>query len=170
MGNITATTIDKNIRFKSLFSRYIQINNTNLNNFINTIPSDFNNAINKLNEIPVSAIDDNIIKNRDHLKDAIYSFHKKASTLTNKVNTQLKLLKEKDIKIIVSIHQPNLFAFSGVFKKILLSEVLSEHMENSISHPIPLFLIVDHDFMDDSWVHVAKLPSIRNSSGILEEN
>ena len=168
MGNITATAIDKNIRFKSLFSRYIQVNNPNLNNFINTIPSDINSAINKLNEIPIPTIDDNIFKNRNHLKNAISSFHKKAGTLTSKVNSQLELIDEEKIKIIVSIHQPNLFAFSGVFKKIVLSEVLSEHMNSSKGYPVPLFLIVDHDFMDDSWVHVAKLPSIRNSSGILD--
>jgi hypothetical protein len=168
VGNITATAIDKNIRFKALFSRYIQINNPNLNDFINTIPSDFNSAINKLNEVPVPTIDDNILKNRNHLKKAIYSFHKKAGTLTSKVNSQLELINEKNIKIIVSIHQPNLFAFSGVFKKIVLSGILAEHVGNSEGYPVPLFLIVDHDFMDDSWVHVAKLPSIRNSSGILD--
>jgi hypothetical protein len=168
VGNITATAIDKNIRFKSLFSRYIQINNPALNDFINTIPSDINSAINKLNEISTPTIDNNIFKNRNHLKNAIYSFHKKAGTLTNKVSSQLELINEKKIKIIVSIHQPNLFAFSGVFKKIVLSEILSDHMDNSKGYPVPLFLIVDHDFMDDSWVHVAKLPSIRNSSGILD--
>jgi len=168
VGNITATAIDKNIRFKSLFSRYIQINNPNLNNFINTIPSDINSAVNKLNEIPIHTIDENIFKNRNHLKNAISSFHKKAGTLTTKVNSQLELIDEEKIKIIVSIHQPNLFAFSGVFKKIVLSEVLSEHMDSSRGYPVPLFLIVDHDFMDDSWAHVAKLPSIRNSSGILD--
>ena len=56
-------------------------------------------------------------------------FTKKAGTLTSKVNSQLELIDEEKIKMIVSIHQPNLFAFSGVFKKIVLSEVLSEHME-----------------------------------------
>jgi len=168
LGQITATAIDKEIRFKSLFSRYIHINNPNLNNFINTIPSDFNGAINKLNEIPVSTIDNNIFTNRTHLKNAIYSFHKKAGTLTSKVNSQIELINDKKIKIIVSLHQPNLFAFSGVFKKIVLSEVLSEHMEKSKGYPMPLFLVVDHDFMDDNWVHVAKLPSVRNTSGIFD--
>ncbi|HEY9491696.1 MAG TPA: hypothetical protein VIP56_06895, partial [Nitrososphaeraceae archaeon] len=33
---------------------------------------------------------------------------------------------------------------------------------------INLFLIVDHDFMNGSWVRLAQLPSIRHSSGILE--
>jgi len=33
---------------------------------------------------------------------------------------------------------------------------------------VPLFLIVDHDFMDDKWMHVAKLPSIRNTTGVLD--
>jgi len=33
---------------------------------------------------------------------------------------------------------------------------------------VNLFLIVDHDFMDDVWIRVAQLPSVRHSDGILE--
>lgn len=168
MTSVTATAMDENILFNSYFSKYLQINNQNLNNFLRSIPSDFSNALKKLNNTTIPEVDDTILSNRSNLKSAIYNFHKKAGTLTYKVKSQLESICDKNTKIIVAIHQPNLFAFSGVYKKSVLLEILSEHLKDSESTTLPLFLIVDHDFMDDSWVHVAKLPSVRNSSGILD--
>lgn len=159
--------MDENTRFKSLFSKYLKINNSNLNNFILSIPSNFDNVIKALNEYPNSQNSENISINRKNLRHAITSFHQKAGTLTFKVNSQLNLLEENNPKIIVAIHQPNLFAYSGVFKKIVMMETISKYMPNS-DLSLPLFIIIDHDFMDDSWVHVAKLPSIRNTSGIFD--
>jgi hypothetical protein len=167
LGHITATAMDENIRFKSLFSKYLRINNSNLNNFILSIPSNFDDVLKSLKEYPYTQIDENIITNRKNLHDAITKFHQKAGTLTAKVNSQLYLLEENKPKIIVAIHQPNLFAYSGVYKKIVMMETISKYMSKS-DFPLPLFIIVDHDFMDDSWVHVAKLPSIRNTSGIFD--
>ncbi|HXS61035.1 MAG TPA: hypothetical protein VN703_09535, partial [Candidatus Sulfopaludibacter sp.] len=167
MGHITATAMDENIRFKSLFSKYLRINNSNLNNFILSIPSNFDDVLKSLKEYPYTQIDENIITNRKNLHDAITKFHQKAGTLTAKVNSQLYILEENKPKIIVAIHQPNLFAYSGVYKKIVMMETISKYMSKS-DFPLPLFIIVDHDFMDDSWVHVAKLPSIRNTSGIFD--
>ncbi len=168
MGQITATAMDKNIRFKSLFSKYLDLNNSDLNNFIMSIPSNFDGVIKTLNEYPNLQVDENIITNRKNLKTAIAEFHQRAGTLTPAVNEQLNMLEEKNLKIIVAIHQPNLFAYGGVYKKIVMMETISNHMTNSKDHYLPLFIVIDHDFMDDSWVHVAKLPSIRNSSGIFD--
>ncbi len=159
--------MDENIRFKSLFSKYLKINNSNLNNFILSIPSNFNDVIKALNEYPNSQTNENIAINRKNLQHAITSFHQKAGTLTYKVNSQLNLLEGNKPKIIIAIHQPNLFAYSGVFKKIVMMETISEYMPKS-DLSLPLFIIIDHDFRDDSWVHVAKLPSIRNTSGIFD--
>ncbi|MGN6709765.1 MAG: hypothetical protein ACTHKF_10500 [Candidatus Nitrosocosmicus sp.] len=168
MASITATAMDENLLFNSNFTKYLQINNQNLSNFIRSIPSSFNTALKRLSEVPVPEVGDNIFKNRENLKKSIYNFHQQAGTLTYKVKSQLEMLCDKNIKIIVAIHQPNLFAFSGVFKKIVLLQILSEHLKNSKEPLLPLFLVIDHDFMDDSWVHVAKLPSGRNASGILD--
>ena len=77
-------------------------------------------------------------------------------------------------QILVSIHQPNLFAYGGVFKKIILLQTIKSMLEkgngatNTNTRFINLFLIVDHDFMDDVWIRVAQLPSVRHSDGILE--
>ncbi len=124
--------MDKNIRFKSLFSKYLDLNNSDLNNFIMSIPSNFDGVIKTLNEYPNLQIDENISINRKNLKTAIAGFHQKAGTLTPVVDEQLNLLDEKKLKIIVAIHQPNLFAYGGVYKKIVMMETISNYMAKSM--------------------------------------
>lgn len=139
-----------------------------INNFIQSIPSKFDSAVKAISDNQSPNCDETILSNRKKLSDAVYNFHQKSGTLTSKVKSQIELIENEKLKIIVAIHQPNLFAFSGVFKKIIMLETLSNHLEKPDDAPLPLFLIIDHDFMDDSWVHVAKLPSMKNSSGILD--
>ena len=150
MGNMTTTAIDREIRFKSLFSKYLDIGNSELNNFILSVPAKFDNAVKMLNEAPTPKVDENIFANRRNLKDAVYNFHLKSRTLTSSVKNQIDLLDDESLKIVVAIHQPNLFAFGGVFKKIVLLETISKYLENSRDSILPLFLIIDHDFMDDN--------------------
>jgi hypothetical protein len=168
LGSITTTAIDGQIQFKSLFSKYLEIGDSDINSFILSIPSKFDNAVKILDEAPSPKIDQNITYNRKNLKESIFNFHKKSGTLTSNVKSQIDLIGNEKLKIIVAIHQPNLFAFSGVLKKIIMLETLTNNLEKFNNSILPLFLIIDHDFMDDSWVHVAKLPSIRNSLGILD--
>ena len=168
MGRITTTAIDGQTRFKSIFSKYLEIGDSDIDNFIQSIPSKFDSAVKAISSTPSPNIDESVLSNRRKLGDAIYIFHQKSGTLTSKVKSQIKSIENEKLKIIVAIHQPNLFAFSGVFKKVVLLETLSNHLEKPEDAPLPLFLVIDHDFMDDSWVHVAKLPSMKNSSGILD--
>lgn len=168
MGHITTTAIDGQTRFKSIFSKYLEIADTDIDNFIQSIPSKFDEAVKAIGNTQSPKLDETILSNRSNLRDAICDFHHKSGTLTPKVKAQIDLIENEKLKILVAIHQPNLFAFSGVFKKIVMLETLSNHLEKSDDAPLPLFLIIDHDFMDDSWVHVAKLPSMKNSSGILD--
>ncbi len=168
MGRITTTAIDGQTRFKSIFSKYLEIGDTDIDNFIQSIPSKFDSAVKAISDTQSPNCDETILSNRRKLSDVIYNFHQKSGTLTSKVKSQIELIENENLKIIVAIHQPNLFAFSGVFKKIVMLETLSNHLEKPDDAPLPLFLIIDHDFMDDSWVHVAKLPSMKNSSGILD--
>jgi hypothetical protein len=121
-----------------------------------------------LDNSPLPTKDKFVSINRELLKEAITSFHSKAGTLNERIQNQIDLLSDENLKIFVGIHQPNLFAFSGVFKKLVLLESLANHSNKHNYNIIPLFLVVDHDFMDDKWMHVAKLPSIRNSTGILD--
>jgi hypothetical protein len=176
------TTIDKTPRsVRSLFAKYESINHPVISEFISSIPNNFSDAVNKMMsssftsssnrattaDHPVNHV---ILNNRAKLQKFIDKFHLEANTMTSGVSSNIKLLNLPTTKILVSIHQPNLFAYSGVFKKIVLLETLKNTIEKNDPDKkiINLFLIVDHDFMNGSWVRLAQLPSIRHSSGILE--
>ena len=176
------TTIDKTPRsVRSLFAKYESINHPVISEFISSIPNNFSDAVNKMMsssftsssnrattaDHPVNHV---ILNNRAKLQKFIDKFHMEANTMTSGVSSNIKLLNLPTTKILVSIHQPNLFAYSGVFKKIVLLETLKNTIEKNDPDKkiINLFLIVDHDFMNGSWVRLAQLPSIRHSSGILE--
>ncbi|MGI0048978.1 MAG: hypothetical protein ACREAW_05515, partial [Nitrososphaera sp.] len=85
------------------------------------------------------------------------------------VRSSIELLDDPTAKIVVSTHQPNLFAYGGVFKKIVLLEALKNAVEpGRDAKVVNLFLVVDHDFVDESWVRLAQLPSMQHSSGVME--
>jgi hypothetical protein len=114
-------------------------------------------------------INDRVLKNRIKLATFIRKFHSEADTLHDNITKQWILLNDPSTKLIVSTHQPNLFAYGGIFKKIVLLEtlksIIEKHEEQGI---VNLFVIVDHDFIDEIWVRRAQLPSIHHSSGMLQ--
>jgi hypothetical protein len=168
LGNNTVATIDGDSKLSAIFSRYLNSADSDISRFVQSIPSKFDEAVNVLSKNPVPEIDEFVGSNRELLRKVITNFHTKAGTLNEKTINQIDSLSDKKLKIIVGIHQPNLFAFSGVFKKIVLLESLANHSKRENYTIVPLFLIVDHDFMDDKWMHIAKLPSIRSSTGVLD--
>jgi hypothetical protein len=173
LGNHSAITeLGRSINVRSLFSKYEEVENPILSQFISSIPGTFSSAVKMMLSSSSSLMDENsfILKNRMKLRKYIEEFHFEANTNTNKVIDRCELLSNPATEIITSIHQPNLFAYSGVFKKIVLSQTIKRTVEeqNSTKKIIDLFLIVDHDFMDDVWIRVAQLPSIHHSHGILE--
>ena len=168
MGNNTVATIDGDSKLSAIFSRYLSSADSDISRFVQSIPSKFDEAVNVLSNNPVPETDEFVGSNRELLRKVITNFHAKAKTLNEKTINQIDSLSDKKLKIIVGIHQPNLFAFSGVFKKIVLLESLANHSKRENYTIVPLFLIVDHDFMDDKWMHIAKLPSIRSSTGVLD--
>ncbi|MDN5846501.1 MAG: bacillithiol biosynthesis BshC [Candidatus Nitrosocosmicus sp.] len=168
MGSNTVATIDGDSKLSAIFSRYLNSSDSDISRFVQSIPSNFDEAVDILVKSPLPETDEFIRSNRELLKKVITNFHAKARTLNEKITNQIDTLSDERMKIIVGIHQPNLFAFSGVFKKIVLLESLANHYKKKSYTIVPVFLIVDHDFMDDKWMHVAKLPSIRNSSGVLD--
>ena len=71
----------------------------------------------------------------------------------------------------MSAHQPNLFAYSGVFRKITLIHTFSKDLEERLNLPVlPFFGIADQDFTDDRWVSSSLLPAIERREGILTLN
>ena len=168
MGSNTVATIDGDSKLSAIFSRYLNSSDSDISRFVQSIPSKFDEAVNILTKNPLPETDEFVGSNRELLKKVVTNFHTKAGTLNEKTRNQIDSLTNKRSKIIVGIHQPNLFAFSGVFKKIVLLETLANRSIRNNDTIVPLFLIVDHDFMDDKWMHVAKLPSIRNTTGVLD--
>ena len=170
--------------FQNIFSKYESVNNSDLSELISSIPKNFSSASDKIlssfflsNNITANENNytqnnniNSILKNRIKLKYFINKFHSEAGTINPNIQDSIELLKNPSTEIFVSIHQPNLFSYSGVFKKIVLLEALKNIIQNKISSKkiINLFLIVDHDFMDEIWVRVAQIPSVNHTSGILE--
>ena len=155
-----------------MFPKFIGPCDPYISNFLSSIPRNFSDAVNKmiLPSFCRDATEDLVRNNRIKLQDLISKFHSEAGTKTPKVTRMISLLGNKKTQILASTHQSNLFAYSGVFKKIILLQALKSNVRNHDPQRklINLFLIVDHDSMDEIWVRLAQLPSIRNSSGILE--
>ena len=170
------------IGVNGLFSKYIRANDSAISTYVQRIPETLSDAVNRLlsstleqnthlrSGYRTSFVNDYILENRLKLARQSLEFHSQAGTLTNGVRDHIDLLKNREAEILVSIHQPNLFAYSGVFKKIVLLQTIKALLERPATNKkiINLFLIIDHDFMGELWTRVAQLPSIRHSSGVLE--
>jgi hypothetical protein len=156
-------------QMKALFAKFNQINDPLVSAFTTSIPERFTEAVGRVESHRVLA-SDFILRNRTALATFIRKFHFEANTLTAGVENGISLLDDPTTQVLVSTHQPNLFAYSGVFKKIILLETLKNSVEkrDRSSKIINLFLIVDHDFIDESWIRLAQLPSMQHSSGVME--
>jgi hypothetical protein len=165
-----AAAVGHTLQVRSLFSKYENVGESAISDYISSIPENLSEAVNKILKYKVDAPNDFILNNRGKLQILIEKFHREAGTMTPGVTNKLKLLIDPKTQIFVSIHQPNLFAYGGVFKKIVLLQTLMTAVEerNSLNKFVNFFLIVDHDFMDDTYIRLAELPSIRHCDGRLE--
>lgn len=173
VGNSTTEEEQVPFQVSSLFAKYKSIESPTVSEYISSIPDSFSEALNVLLSPWFStnfSSTDYTLANRKRLGQYIREFHSQAGTLSTAVNDSITLLGDHFSKILVSIHQPNLFAYSGIYKKIILLETLRSIAESKKPNAnlINLFLIVDHDFLDDLWIRMAQLPSIRHKAGIFE--
>ena len=172
------SNISANVPQFGSFSKFESIDNPVISNFIRSVPISFKETTERLLSSfanPIAVGDDPrkdnlILNNRIKLQKFIEKFHTKANTMTPSVNKAVNLLSNPETEILVSLHQPNLFAYSGIFKKIVFLETLKDNIAKYIVDKkiVNLFVIVDHDFMDETWMRLAQLPSLTNASGILE--
>jgi hypothetical protein len=137
--------------------------------FMTSLPKTFSDA-DKLLSSNHRKVDDNVLENRIRLGRFIRKFHSEADTLHDNITKQCMLLNNPATKLLVSTHQPNLFAYGGIFKKVVLLEMLKKttienHKDGKI---INLFVIIDHDFIDEIWMRRAQLPSFHHLSGLLQ--
>jgi len=136
--------------------------------FIKSLPQTFREA-EKLLSLNHSEVDDNVLQNRIRLATFIRKFHSEADTLYDKIRKQCALLNDPATKVFVSTHQPNLFAYGGIFKKVVLLETLKKTLENHKQrNTVNLFVVIDHDFIEEIWMRRAQLPSFHHSSGLLQ--
>jgi hypothetical protein len=173
VGNSTAREEQAPLKVKTLFSKYRGVENPTITEYISSVPDTLSEAVDLINSAWFNenfSATDYTLTNREHLSKYVRRFHEAADTLTPAVTSAIGLLSDPSSKLLVSIHQPNLFAYGGVYKKIVLLETLKDLAESKKSNSklVNLFLIVDHDFLDDIWMRTAQLPSIRNKGGVLE--
>lgn len=108
-------------------------------------------------------------KNRSELSAFVEAFHKDCGTLTSAVEKRIEDLKNGVGLVLMTAHQPNFLAYSGVFRKATLSFVLARKLEEILGVPVVnLFGIADQDFTDDRWVKSAHLPDVERKGGVLE--
>jgi hypothetical protein len=160
--------IDKSSIISSSSPKAELANEPEVFDFTKSIPQTFREA-EKLLSPNDTKVDDDVLQNRIRLATFIRKFHSEADTLNDSVTIQSALLNDPATKLFVSAHQPNLFAYGGVFKKVVLLETLKTTIENyKQGRIINLFVVVDHDFIDEIWMRRAQLPSLHHSSGLLQ--
>jgi hypothetical protein len=99
----------------------------------------------------------------------IRKFHEESGTFSSSVEENLDKLRDPRCLLIVTAHQPNLFAYGGVLRKAVLAHVLARKLSARLSLPaVSFFGIADQDFTDDRWVRVAQLPDVKRREGVLE--
>src|ERR671931_485377 len=132
-----AVAIDQPTRsVRSFFSKYESVNNPVISEFISSIPDSFSDAVNRILQTYVhssssssTTTNEFLLNNRLKLQTFIGKFHSEADTMTTGVINGITLLNDPTTKLFISIHQPNLFAYSGVFKKIVLLQILKNMIE-----------------------------------------
>jgi len=106
---------------------------------------------------------------RCQLSRWIRRFHQDCGTLTPYVEKAIDKLKDESCLFLMTAHQPNLFAYSGVLRKATLNHVLAEKLSENLNLPVVSFFgIADQDFTDDRWVKSALLPDAEKREGLLE--
>lgn len=110
-----------------------------------------------------------VCERRKQLAQLIRKFHGECGTLTPCVEEAIKNLEGGSCLLLMTAHQPNLFPYSGVFRKATLNHVLAKRLSESLEVPVVSFFgIADQDFTDDRWVKSALLPDVERRGGLLE--
>ena len=106
---------------------------------------------------------------RRKLADWIRKFHNECGTLTSQVEQALEKLNSDNCILLMTAHQPNLFAYGGVLRKATLNHVLARKLSKRLDVPVVSFFgLADQDFTDDRWVKSALLPDIERRNATLE--
>ena len=106
---------------------------------------------------------------RRKLAGWIRKFHHECGTLTSQVEQALEKLNSDNCILLMTAHQPNLFAYGGVLRKATLNHVLASKLSERLDVPVVSFFgLADQDFTDDRWVKSALLPDVERRDATLE--
>lgn len=95
-------------------------------------------------------------------------FHTDCGTLTEPVQKRIEDLQSGVGLVLMTAHQPNFFAYSGVLRKATLTFLLAKKLEEHLQIPVVNFFgIADQDFTDDRWVRSCELPAVLRSDGVM---
>jgi hypothetical protein len=128
-----------------------------------------------------------VIHKRGELSKFAKKFHIKAikvarpnnKEILESIDSKINILSKFDpsnVILLMSAHQPNLFPYSGVTRKIALMVALRKIIENmfqdkkELKDTVCLFGIADHDFVHNKWIRSAELPAPLRREGILRYN
>jgi hypothetical protein len=110
-----------------------------------------------------------VLERRASLAVFAEAFHKDCGTLTASVKKRIEDLRNGTGLVLMTAHQPNLFAYAGVLRKATLNFVLARKLEEMLKVPVVNFFgIADQDFTDERWVKLAILPDVERRNGVLE--
>lgn len=110
-----------------------------------------------------------VCERRRQLSKYARKFHRECGTLTRGVEESIERLENGSCLFVMSAHQPNLFAYGGVFRKITLTHIIAERLAERLDLPVVCFFgVADHDFTDDRWVRLALLPDVERRNGTFE--
>jgi len=108
-----------------------------------------------------------VCERRSELSKYIRKFHSECGTFTSSVKEAVGKLEDGSCLLLMTAHQPNLFAYSGVLRKATLNRVLAERLSERLGLPVVSFFgVADHDFTDDRWVKSAVLPDVERRGGV----
>ena len=111
---------------------------------------------------------DSVRKRRADLSGFVERFHRDCGTFTPDVEKRVKDLRDGNCVVVMSAHQPNLFAYSGILRKTTLIFVLAKQLEKRLKVPVVNFFgIADQDFTEDRWVKSSLLPAVLRRDGVL---
>jgi len=121
------------------------------------------------NRLEKSADRPEVHHRREQLAEWVRKFHEDCGTLSRQVEESIENLRSGSCIFLMTAHQPNLFAYSGVLRKATLNQVLSEKLAERLKQPVVTFFgLADQDFTDDRWVKSAVLPDVERRDGVLE--
>ena len=94
------------------------------------------------------------------------------SAIQSKIDS-LSRKDPSDVILVMTAHQPNLFPYSGVTRKIALMIALCEAIEKNTrgaKEVVCLYGVADHDFVHNKWIRSAELPAPLRKEGTLRYN